>query len=204
MRLRFLGKLPPGPFSVALSGGVDSVSLAYFLSQTRDVTCLHFNHGTPNANSFEEFCKEFCFENKINLKVGRLTRCKEKSESWEEFWRLERYNFLNKFEGDILTGHNLDDQVETWIWSCLHGNPRLMPYRNKNVIRPLIGCEKQAILQYAKNKNLKWIEDPSNEDQDYTRNFIRKTLLPNALKVNPGLYKVIYKKMLKEGYIQND
>jgi len=204
MRLRFIAPLPKQKVYVALSGGVDSLSLAYFLSKTREVTCLHFDHQTPSASMFKKHCIDFCNKNGLELIEGTLTREKEKIESWEEFWRLQRYDFLNKFEGPVLTGHNLDDQVETWIWSCLHGNPRLMPYKNKNILRPLIGCEKKDIVQYARNQGIVWIEDPSNEDESYTRNFIRKNLVPNALKVNPGLYKVIYKKMLKEGYIQND
>lgn len=198
--LKFIKPLPKGQVYVALSGGVDSVVLAHFLSKTRQVHCLHFNHGTPNAPLFEKFCTEFCAKYELSLTIGNISQEKHKDQSWEEFWRINRYAFLKSFNQTVLTAHNLNDQVENWIWSSLHGNPRLMPYKNGCIERPLIATSKEAIKQYAEYKQLEWIEDPSNQDVEYMRNFIRHELLPKALVVNPGLFKVVYKKMLQDSY----
>lgn len=192
--LRILGKLPKEPLTIALSGGVDSVVAAYFLSRTRDVTCFHFNHGTPSSAVFEDFVKEFCEAHKIPLTLGKISKEKPATLSWEEFWRNERYAFLDTSPYPVVTGHNLDDQIETWIWSCAHGTPKLMPYQRKNVIRPFLLCSKKELKEFAISKGLTWVDDPSNTDCAYTRNFIRIHVVDKFKVINPGIEKVIIKK----------
>lgn len=194
--LKLLGQLPKGEVSVALSGGVDSVVAAYFLSKTRKVTCYHFNHGTPSASLFENFVVEFCAEHKLDLCLGKISQTEKPAElSWEEFWRNERYAFLEKSPHPVVTGHNLDDQIETWIWSSAHGTPKLIPYKRGAIIRPFLLCSKEELKKFAKNKGLNWVEDPSNTDCSYMRNYIRINVVPHFKKINPGIEKVLIKKI---------
>lgn len=194
--LRFLGKLPQNKIYVAYSGGVDSTAILTFLKNTRNVTAAFFNHKTKNSVKALEHCKKFCNENNIPLVVGEIEKEKDPTLSWEEYWRIERYKFLHSLDGTVITGHNLDDVMETWIFSTIHGTPKLIPYRNKNVIRPFMITKKEDFKEWCIRKNFKWIEDESNKDTKYARNKIRHDIMPNILEINPGFYKVIYKKLI--------
>jgi len=91
------------------------------------------------------------------------------------------------------------DCVETWIFSSLHGTGKIVPYRRKNVIRPFRLNMKRDIALWSNMHTVPYVEDPSNADIKYTRNYIRHELMPHALKVNPGLYKTIKKKVIENG-----
>jgi tRNA(Ile)-lysidine synthase len=119
--------------------------------------------------------------------------------SMEEFWRDERYSFFNKIKSNfIITCHHLDDAVETWIMSSMHGNCKLIPYkRGNNIYRPFLMTSKKTIEQYGDKRNLKWIEDPSNMRTEYIRNHIRHNLMPGILKINPGIRTMIRKKIIE-------
>lgn len=184
---------------LACSGGVDSMAIADFLSNSHEVTLLFFDHGTETSRKAKIFLEEYASKNpKVYLEFGFLDREKTKSESWEEFWRVERYKWFHSFDDDIITCHHLDDCVETWVWSSMHGCGKIIPYRNKNVIRPFRLTRKSEFVNWCKTKNVSWIEDESNTDIKYMRNFIRREMMPNILTVNPGIHKVIAKKVLLE------
>ncbi len=182
----------PKSITVALSGGVDSVSVADFLSNKHDVTCAFYHHGTENSERAYEFVSHFCTERRLPLFVGFLRKDKPKHKSYEEFWRDERYSFLSNL-GTVITAHNLDDCVETYIWSSLHGNPKVPRLVRGNIVRPFLTTPKSEFINWCKRKELAWCEDLSNQDVNYTRNYIRKNLMPHALRVNPGLYKTVKK-----------
>lgn len=195
--LHIYGELPKFGY-VACSGGADSMALLSFLSLgKKEVELLYFNHGTEFGNLSEEFLLKYSEDMKLKIHIGRISRERDKKESPEEFWRNERYKFFNKFDAPIMMAHHLDDAVETWIHSCLNGNPRLIPYRNGNVIRPFLLNEKEKLLSWCKRKGVPWVEDPSNMDVRFTRNRIRHNLLAEAYKVQPGLRKIIMKKYLE-------
>lgn len=192
--IKFLGKLPQ-KCTIAFSGGIDSVVITDFLHNgKRDVQLAFFHHGTVNSERAEEFVHRFAEERKIPLRVGRINSEKSRDLSPEEFWRNERYSFLDSLGGPVVTGHHLGDAIETWIFTSLHGEPKLIPYSRGNVIRPFLVTPKEEIRQWAYRKSLSWIEDESNCDPKYMRNLIRMNIVPEALKVNPGLEKVIRKK----------
>ncbi len=190
---------------VACSGGVDSMAAVDLLKNNHDVHLLFFNHGTKTSSDALEFLMDYtCTKNtehdcKLKLQVGTITRDKTADQSWEEYWRIQRYEWFHSFDHPIITGHHLDDCVETWIWSSLHGEGKIIPYANKNVIRPFRLNRKSTFTNWARNKNIPWIEDESNNDNKYMRNFIRHDIMPKALVVNPGLHKVIRKKVLEDG-----
>jgi tRNA(Ile)-lysidine synthase len=80
----------------------------------------------------------------------------------------------------------------------MHGEGKIIPYSNKNVIRPFRLNRKSEFTNWCRNKNVSWIEDSSNSDTKYMRNFIRQEIIPKAMIVNPGLHKVIRKKILAD------
>lgn len=193
-----LGKIPRDKFYVACSGGIDSMVLVDFLKcfPKYKFSLLYFNHGTKHGSEAEEFLKNRSNELNLELIVGCIGREKEKRESKEEFWREERYNFLHSFSETVLTAHHLNDCVETWIHSSLCGNPKVIPYRRNNVIRPFLCVPKKEILSWQQRKEVIYIEDESNGDLRYTRNLIRQELMPTVLKINPGIEKVVRKKLI--------
>ena len=71
-----------------------------------------------------------------------------------------------------------------------------MPYSNKNVIRPFLLTSKDQITSWAKHHDVDYIDDPSNKSDKYMRNIVRHKILPHAFRINPGLRKVIRKKLL--------
>jgi len=192
------GKVPRN-VHVACSGGVDSMAAVDFLSRNHTVTLMFFDHDTAASKDERDFLTDHWhdskFDNDVELAVGKLNRDKEKSESWEEYWRNQRYEWFHSFDVPVITCHHLDDCVETWIWSSLNGTSKIIPYRNKNVIRPFLLNRKVEFTNWANRNSEKWIDDPSNDDTKFMRNYIRHELMPKALVVNPGLHKVVRKKV---------
>lgn len=193
--IKLLGSIPRN-IHVAVSGGVDSMALLTFLMRNHVVTPVFFDHGTPDSVKARTFLRKFCSQEQLPLVIGDIeSKQIPKGISKEEHWRNERYSFFKKLNERIVTAHTLDDCVETWIWGCLHGTPKLIPYQRDNIFRPLLLTEKKELIEWCKRKEVPWIEDESNKDTKYSRNFIRHEILPKAYEVNPGLNKVIKKKL---------
>jgi tRNA(Ile)-lysidine synthase len=195
--IRFLGKLPKKCI-VAFSGGVDSVAVTDFLvNGGKEIDLAFFHHGTAASEEAEIFVREFSKLRKLHLNVKRIDKLvPPRGISQEEHWRNCRYEFLESFTLPVVTCHHLDDAVETWIFSSLHGESKLIPYSRQNIIRPFLISEKKDLISWANKRSLRWQEDISNTDLKYTRNLIRHAIVPQALKVNPGLRKVLKKKYL--------
>ena len=204
--IKLLGSIP-NKVAVAISGGSDSMAALDFIRNNtrRQVTGLYFNHGTEHAEEAERFVRSYCSDKGILLDVGGLQRDIEAGESKEAYWRSERYNWFASWHHKhqipplpIITCHHLDDCVETWVFTSLHGNSMLIPYKRDNFIRPFLSTRKDDLIDWCEKKDVPYIVDPSNDDTQYMRNYIRHTLLPNALVVNPGLHKVVKKKVLNQ------
>ena len=92
----------------------------------------------------------------------------------------------------------MDDAVETWIMSAIHGQCKLIPYsRGSNIYRPFLMTSKKTIKDYAERKGVRWVEDPTNARTEYIRNHIRHTMMPSVLRVNPGIRTTIRKKLIE-------
>lgn len=196
--------LPKDPFVLACSGGPDSMAaLHFFVRAGKSVTALYVNHGTDGSTAAENLVRDFCKKSNTPFLTSMISKDKSKDTSREEFWRNERYKIFHSFKKPVVTVHHLNDSVETWIFSSLHGQGKIIPKENQNVIRPFLLTEKEAFLDYCKNNNVPFVLDPSNLDTSFMRNKIRHELMPLALQVNPGLLKVVRKKVLLE-YNQND
>jgi tRNA(Ile)-lysidine synthase len=195
--LKILGKIPEKVY-VACSGGSDSMAILDFLVKgKRDITVAHFNHDTPFGMFAEKFIRDYCKKNEIKLIIGEIQREKFNSESQEEYWRNERYRFFESLSGTVITAHHLDDVVEWWTFTSFHGNPRLIPYRRNQTIRPFLSTSKEDIWDWVDRKNVPYIIDPGNFDDKFARSYIRNNIIPHALRINPGLRKVIKKKIEK-------
>lgn len=192
---------PPKKINLAFSGGVDSLSVAHFLKRGKfDVTLLHFNHGCEYSADIQRQIYHRIKDLDLPLQVGYIQDYGEdraKGQSLEDYWRRARYSFLRSFDDPFITCHHLDDAVETWVWSSLHGEGKIIPVSDDKVIRPFLTTEKDDFIHYAKRNNLVAVDDPYNDDKSLTRNYIRANIMHHAYHVNPGLKKVIRKKYLK-------
>lgn len=197
--LKLLGKIPNEKFAVAFSGGIDSVVVADFLLRfpKNDFTLLHFNHQTEHGQEAEQFVKEFAQKRNLHLEIGTLQTEKLKTQSQEEYWRQERYNFFSNFSLPIITCHHLNDCIETWIFTSLRGEGKIIPYKRDNFLRPFLLTTKKDIRMWAEKNELNWIEDKSNLENHHSRNVIRNEMMEICLKVNPGLEKMMRKKILE-------
>ena len=169
-----------------------------FLSQNRDVIALHFNHGTKHSKEAESIVREYCDDKDISLVVGNLKQDVPSGASREDFWRKSRYKFFEQEAGHlpVVTCHHLDDVIETWLFTSFHGEARLIPSRRGRYIRPFLETRKAVFEDWCDRKDVPYIIDPSNTDTSFMRNYIRHEIVPKVLRVNPGLPKVLRKKII--------
>lgn len=196
-------------FIVAASGGVDSMVLLDFLVRggRKPIVC-YFNHGTAYGDMVENGINSTCEQHGLEFLRGDIRDYPEKAkgESKESFWRDCRYLWLESIAGEvnassILLGHHLNDAMENWIMTSLHGKPAIIPEKRLlasgvEIRRPLILNEKKAFYEWADNHHVWYEEDESNQDVRFTRNRVRHNIMPEVLTANPGFAKVILKKYL--------
>ena len=162
--IKLLGKVP-NKIYLACSGGVDSMAALSFLNnKKRNVSVAHFDHGTEHGIKAQDFVKEYCAKNNIPLKVSSVSRKKMPSESREEYWRNERYAFFKSLDAPVVTAHHLNDVAEWWVFSSLHGESKLIPYKNENVIRPFLMTSKQELIGWCNHHNVPYVKDPTNQN----------------------------------------
>lgn len=194
----------PGHFSfeVGLSGGIDSVVLLHilhtiFLNKDINLTAVHINHEiSPNANLWEEFCKSLCNSFSIPLRTSRHKIIKSGGESLENNARRVRYDEFFKGESPLIVlAHHKNDQIETTLSQILRGSDlhniasmmEISKKQDKLFWRPLLDVKKTDIKEYAKHYNLNYVDDESNLDHNYLRNFIRLRILPELLEFDPHI-----------------
>ena len=172
-------------FLVGLSGGVDSVVLLHALAAEKlDLRAAHVHHGlSPNADQWARFCERLCKRLGVPLTVQRVRVTKKN----ENAARTARYAALKKQPFDVLAlAHQLDDQAETVLLNLLRGAGKRgasgMPARGtldgRVLLRPLLDVPREAIVAYAQQHDLKWIEDESNASDAFSRNFLRLRIAP--------------------------
>lgn len=192
----------PTKIHLACSGGIDSMVVLDFLTHysKRDIEIIHINHGTDHGKEAEEFVSEVCFEKGLKMNLHRILSDKPKKESWEEFWRNERYKYFHSFSEQVITAHHLNDVVEFYILSCLRGSGKIMSDRNQNVIRPFLLTPKSEFLKWSERKGVKYIQDESNFQNVHDRNIVRNEMMQTILKINPGIEKTVKKMILKKEF----
>ncbi len=188
----------PKTIYVACSGGVDSMAALDFLRRKHEVTVAFFDHYTEHSMLSKHWLWEYCKSNSIPFVSGEVKNQKTSDESWEEYWRNERYAWFETLDHAVVTAHHLDDAVETWIWSSMHGQPKLPEVVRKSVARPFLSTPKKELIDWCVRKNVPWYEDTSNNDTKYMRNYVRHVAMPVVQKINPGIQKTIKKKLLNK------
>lgn len=196
--LQDLGVLKDKNIVVGYSGGADSTALLNILSEKREffsfnLKAVFFSHeGSPLIEDEEDLirhCKKFCKELNIDLKVQPLYLEKQKNQSWESSGRIARMSFYEKNRSDfVFLGHHKDDQDETTMIQLFRGAGKGISAMKKIenfYCRPFLDIHKEDIYQYLKIKNFTWIEDSTNENLEFTRNFWRREALPTIKKHYP-------------------
>ncbi len=179
---------------VGLSGGVDSVVLLHLLHRLSSqfnwqLSALHVHHGiSANADAWRDFCVELCARLRIPLLIKDVDIAPLREMGIEAAARKLRYEAFAGQQCDFVAlAQHTDDQAETLLLQLLRGagirGASAMPqmiYRNDtaSVVRPLLHCSRAEILAYAKDNELQWIEDESNQDDWYPRNYLRHRVLP--------------------------
>ena len=203
-----LAKLP-GPsrkFAVAFSGGLDSsVLLAAIcrLTPRPEVRALHVDHGLhPDSKSWEGHCRAAAAS--LGVGYGSL-RCPVDpvpGESLEAQARAVRYRALEALLAPaetLLTAHHADDQLETLMLRLLRGTgvrglrgiAPLQPFGAAFLARPLLRVSREEILAAAREWGLEWIEDPSNRDTRFDRNYVRAELIPRITERWPAAARTV-------------
>jgi len=180
---------------VGLSGGLDSVVLLQLLSRLAPefgwrVSALHVHHGiSPNADDWAAFCAACCASLKIPLNPVHVDIAPLREQhGLEAAARILRHAAYAQSDSDFVAlAHHADDQAETLMLQLLRGSgvrgAAAMPFlsapkNGSRLIRPLLPFSRQEILDYAQVQHLQWIEDESNADQHYARNFLRHSVFP--------------------------
>jgi tRNA(Ile)-lysidine synthase len=195
----------PRQVGVAVSGGVDSMAALDFLRRNHDVTAYCYDHATEHGRRALELVREYCQKHRILLRTEKnsMVDCPA-DKSWEEHWRDQRYGWLHRQAQEIVLAHHLDDCIESWVFNMCHGSAWTIPYRKRNCFRPFRLTDKRSLEDWARSHKVPWMEDPSNMEIKYKRNWIRQRVIPTLLDVNPGLAKVIKKKIADEDYAGTD
>lgn len=187
----------PNKIDLAFSGGIDSLVVAHFLARSKkDLRLWHFNHGCEYSQQIEEECRLRADQLNLPIVVDHLDAAKPPRQSQEDFWREHRYKFLRSSDRYMMTAHHLDDAVETWVWSSLHGEGKIIPYQNGNIIRPFLLTSKKDFEDYGQRHALTAVADPFNNDLHVMRNYLRANVMEHIEHINPGIDKVIRKKYL--------
>ncbi|MBR2953168.1 MAG: tRNA lysidine(34) synthetase TilS [Clostridia bacterium] len=187
---------------IGLSGGADSVCLAHIMWANKEflgiknLKGIHIHHGIrgDEADRDLEFSRNFCEKLGIEFVVFYAdvpAEAEKTGESIEECARRIRYSFFENSGCDkIATAHNLNDNMETFIFNLSRGASLSglcgIPYVRDIYIRPLLDCSRKEIEEYIKTNNLDFVTDSTNLCDDYTRNKIRHNILPELFQLNPS------------------
>jgi tRNA(Ile)-lysidine synthase len=191
------------PLKVAFSGGLDSHVLLHALVRLRRersgrLSAIHVHHGLhPEAEEWARHCARICADLEVECRVERVHVADIREHGLEAAARRARYACLAGQVGPdevLLTAHQRDDQAETVLLQLLRGAgvhglaamPEIAGFSHGRLARPLLGFGRAQLLAYAQEHNLRWIEDPSNRDENLARNFLRQRVFPLLQSRWPG------------------
>lgn len=176
------------PLAIAVSGGVDSVTLLYWMYELgANITCLHVNHGLRSAADVEtQYVQDLC--KKLGVPCHTFYwNAPKPTTGVEAAARAARYDMMTRWcrnhgVGDLLVAHQSDDQIETFLMnlsrgSGLHGLAAMRPVSVRdgiNIVRPLLRVPRAELVKYCDDHGIRYFSDAMNDDLHYTRVRIRK------------------------------
>lgn len=184
-----------GALVVGLSGGLDSVALLHALATlpeacARSLRAVHVHHGLhADADAWTLHCEALCAELQVPLRSVRVEVARDSGAGLEAAARDARHAaFASELgDGDVLAlAHHRDDQAETFLLRALRGSGvdglgAMRSWRRFEhgwLWRPLLAHSRAELFAYAQAQGLRWIEDPSNADARFDRNFLRRHVMP--------------------------
>lgn len=209
---RQMGELPPqASLLVAFSGGLDSTVLLALAAQFShqhglNIRALHIAHGLQDAaKDWPAHCAAVAAELGVTFHCQPVQVTLGPRISVEAAAREARYQALRvamTMDDILLTGHHLDDQAETLLLALKRGagiqglaampaRKSFGPHASNQQWRPLLACSRVSLEVYAKELGLKWVEDPSNSDDDFDRNFLRNQIFPRLLAQWPSFNNTV-------------
>ncbi len=187
---------------MGLSGGLDSVVLLRLLHELAprfswQLSALHVNHGiSPKAGVWETFCSDLCSRYLIPLHIDHVDITPLRGQGIEAAARKLRHESFARQACDFIAlAHHVDDQVETLLLQLLRGagvrGAAAMATLSERdgshrVLRPLLNCSRREIMDYAQKLGMQWVNDESNADEVYPRNYLRHRVLPMLEKAFPA------------------
>ncbi len=189
----------PARYVVAFSGGLDSTVLLHALAELREqsreqievpLLAIHIDHGLqPDSASWSKHCARFANQLKVDFRASVVTVQLESGKGPEAAAREARYSALqaDMQNGDwLLSAHHRDDQAETLLLNLVRGSGpagiagigAMRRFGPGWLARPMLSVDTAAIRQYAIDSDLSWIDDPTNTDRRFDRNFLRHEILP--------------------------
>lgn len=183
---------PSAIWWIGFSGGLDSTVLLHALAQLPlpvQLRALHINHQiSPNADTWQTQCADFCAQHAVPFHAEKV-RVENTGKGIEDAARAVRYSVFEKnlAPGDyLLTAHHANDQAETLLLRLMRGTgPRglaaMASVRTLGaglLARPLLHFTRAELEAYAQVHQLGWVDDESNLDDDYDRNFLRNQVMP--------------------------
>ena len=198
--------------AVALSGGKDSVCLLHLLITHAlnlgiTVKAINVEHGIRGASSLSDsqFVKDLCKKFNVELKTYSVNVplfASQNGFSEEQAARILRYEcfdnaLIDGFCNKIATAHHSDDNAETVLFNLFRGSALSGVCgikeisENGKIIRPLLNCTREQIEEYVKQNNLPFVHDETNDLTNYSRNYIRKEIMPVIASRFNGAKKAI-------------
>lgn len=185
---------------VGLSGGLDSMALLYALScepaLVSKLHAVHVHHGlSSQADAWQAHCEQVCAALAIPLivKHAHLDKHASNLEEVARDARMAIFDGCIQANDCLVLAHHEDDQAETLLLRLLRGTgidglaamTAYYPFGRGHIARPLLNTSKHLILQYAKRHHLVWVDDESNQDLRFSRNYLRHEIIPRLQQVWP-------------------
>ena len=181
----------PSRYLVAFSGGLDSTVLLHALAESAVTTiAIYVDHGLqPDAADWDKHCRQVASDVGVDYRCLAVHVALDSGKGPEAAAREARYRALQAEmqPGDwLLSAHHHEDQAETLLLNLIRGSGpagiagigELRRFAPGWLVRPLLEIERKSLRDYAESKKLAWVEDSSNEDRRFDRNFLRHDVLP--------------------------